>query len=475
MPLWYPAFFFVIKIFEIVFYIHLMLSLHLKCNKMQIRFTTITKILLCIYLFSICSCLKKAYEGPPDKTNDDPKLNVTNVIMSLANIQQGKAIEADIVLCGIVVMDDKSGNYYKKIVIQDNTAGMEVLLDQSNLYNDFPVGRKVYIKCKGLYLSNYGGSLQLGYTPDLSGTLSGIPAILIANYIVKANYPNQVTPRLLTVAQLSDTGSDKYLNTLIAIQNVEFADSNTGVPYAQMANISSSTSLSVKDCAGGKVTLRTSAYARFQPLPTPQGNGMLTGILTKFKAERQMYIRDTGDIQFYNHRCTQSPRQVLFREDFSSLTDNSEIILAGWNNIAEIGERKYIKSAFQTDVFAKISVYGNVSSTIVKSWLITPLINLYGKSNGRLSFKTKDGFNNGATLKAYVSSNYSGYGDPAAADWTDLNAVISSGSAAGYAANWTLADVPLPFTGAIHIAFKYEGSTVKTTIYELGYIQVSSD
>jgi hypothetical protein len=174
---------------------------------------------------------------------------------------------------------------------------MEVLLDQSNLYNDFPVGRKVYIKCKGLYLSHYGGSYQLGYTPDLSGALSGIPAILIANYIVKANYPNQVTPHLLTVAALSDTSSDKYLNTLIAIQNVEFADSNAGVPYAQMANLSSSTSLNLKDCAGGKVFLRTSAYARFQPLLTPEGNGMLTGILTKFKGEHQLYIRDTGDVQ----------------------------------------------------------------------------------------------------------------------------------------------------------------------------------
>jgi hypothetical protein len=177
----------------------------------------------------------------------------------------------------------------------------------------------------------------------------------------------------------------------------------------------------------------------------------------------------------YGPRCTQNARQILFSEEFSALNDNSEIILAGWNNIAETGGRKYIKSSFQADVFAKISVYGSNASTIVKSWLITPLINLYGKSNGRLTFQTKDGFNNGATLKAYISSNYPGYGDPSAAEWTDLNAVISSGSASGYATHWTQADVSLPFTGAMHIAFKYEGSNVKTSIYELGYIQVSSD
>jgi hypothetical protein len=102
------------KIPEIVIYVYLMLLLHLKCNKMKIQVTVLAKILLCIYLLSFCSCFKKNYEGPPDKINEDPRLNVTHAIMALATMQQGKAIEADIVLCGIVVMDDKSGNYYIK-------------------------------------------------------------------------------------------------------------------------------------------------------------------------------------------------------------------------------------------------------------------------------------------------------------------------------------------------------------------------
>lgn len=57
-------------------------------------------------------------------------------------------------------MDDRSGNYYKTLVIQDATGGIEVKFD-GYLYNQFPVGRQVYIKCKGLVLTDYAGLTQL--------------------------------------------------------------------------------------------------------------------------------------------------------------------------------------------------------------------------------------------------------------------------------------------------------------------------
>src|SRR5690554_4227010 len=132
------------------------------------------------------ACVKKDFKPPIDNSQYDPELHVTHTIQEIQTLPQGQMIEEDIIIQGVVVMDDKSGNYYKKIVFQDETGGIEILLDQNNLYNDYPIGRKIYVKLNGLYLGNYGSNLQIGYTPDASGALSQIPFILIDNYIVKA-------------------------------------------------------------------------------------------------------------------------------------------------------------------------------------------------------------------------------------------------------------------------------------------------
>jgi hypothetical protein len=434
------------------------------------------KVIFCILLFGFSSCLKKEYEGPPDTSGYDPKLAVTTAIAEMAALPQGIIIPEDIIISGLVVMDDKSGNYSRKIVLEDSTGGIEVLLDQSNLYNDFPVGRKLYIKCKGLYVGNYGGNPQLGYTPDNTGSISNIPALLISDFIVKGNYPNVVIPDTLTIADLSKANAAMYLNTLIAIKNVEFVDSNVGIPYAQLASIASATSLSMKDCNGNVVMLRTGGYARFQPYVTPGGNGVVIGIFTKYKNELQLSVRDTADVHFKNVRCDgSSGGEILFSQDFASLTDNAEIALAGWTNFSETGGKKFTKGTFQSDVYAKITSYGGSVPAVVRSWLITPPIHLVGKPNVKLTFKTKDGFDNGATLKAFASTDYTGSGNPADATWTELAGAISSGNAAGYAVNWTVANISLNYTMPVYIGFKYEGGGDKTTTYELGYIKITTD
>lgn len=254
------------------------------------------------------SCVKKDFDTPPDTSSYDPQLEVTHTIAELNSFPVGNAVDSDYVVSGIVVMDDRSGNYYKKIVIQDSTGGIEVLVDQNNLYNDYPVGRKVYIKLKGLYVGEYGQNKQLGYTPDASGSLSSIPFIEVDHYIVKANYPNDIVADTFTFAELADPNAMKaHLNTLVAIKDAEFADDAVGTTYAQLASLASATNRTVNDCAGGSITLRTSGYAKFQPVKMPGGRGIIVGIYTRYNNTPQLYIRDTNDVVFTDSvRCNGS-------------------------------------------------------------------------------------------------------------------------------------------------------------------------
>ncbi len=72
-------------------------------------------------------------------------------------------IQKDIVIKGQVVSEDRSGNVYKSLYIQDETGGIELKLGKSGLYNDYKLGQWVYVKCSGLTLGAYNGMLQLGW------------------------------------------------------------------------------------------------------------------------------------------------------------------------------------------------------------------------------------------------------------------------------------------------------------------------
>lgn len=250
---------------------------------------------------SIVSCVKKDFDAPPDMSGYDPQIPVTMSLAQLKAVQQLKEITDDVVVYGVVTADDRSGNFYKQIVIQDSTGGMTILIDGNSLYNDYPIGRKIYIKCKGLYLGNYNDLPQLGYTPDETGAVSGIPITILDNYIVKANHPNTITPKVVSLSEVA-AGNVTLLNTIITIKDVEFDSTQVYKKYADPAP-SSGTSRTVKSCDGSSIIIRTSGYAKFQPVLTPAGRGTLTGIYTMYKGTPQLVIRDTSDVKFTGVRC----------------------------------------------------------------------------------------------------------------------------------------------------------------------------
>jgi len=265
-------------------------------------FSSILSLLLLVSVaVNFSSCLKKDFDTPPDESGIDPHLNVTHTIAQLKSLPQVQ-IDSDVVISGVVCMDDRSGNYYKKIVIQDSTGGIEVLIDQTNLYTDYPVGRKIYIKCKGLTLGSYHGLPQIGMAPDAQGSLTMINGTTVGDYIVKANFPNAIKVDTLNYSDLKVPGQNvSRLNTLVAIRDVQFADADAGVPFAPPT---ATFNRSLATCsASGSIVVRSSNYANFQPILTPTGNGIIVGLYTRYDDAAQLIIRDTTDVRMYGERC----------------------------------------------------------------------------------------------------------------------------------------------------------------------------
>ena len=445
----------------------------------------VTLAVLFVIVITTGSC-KKNFDNPPAYV--DPNLVANTSVATLKALHTAggyEAITTDLTISGTVIADDKSGNLYKEIYIQDATGGLAIELDGTNLYTSFPVGRKIYIKCKGLYLSDYAGMIQLGIidrTIPNNPTLSGIPYTLFDTYIARGTYNNPVVPTTVTVASLSTNIQSNLLGTLVNLDGFEFAKNDVLRTFADTSSAKNSFDLFIKSCSGSSIDVRTSGYANFAGQHPPAGNGSIVALYTQYNGTKQLVLRDPSDINFTGNRCS------IFEEDFGSLgtaDNNLEFTFAGWSNIAPNSSAKYKNTVFGSSGKAvKVTAFGTTLN-IDTAWLITPAIAIPTSApSPKLLFSTAYQFAQGpTTLHAFVSTNYTPGGNPNNATWTQLtsNANIPGNTSVTNSSTFssltsTGALSLTPYIGqSIYVAFKYTGGLTgsRTTTFEIDDISVT--
>ena len=273
--------------------------------------------LAALLAFSFPSCVDDNYEDiKPSADTTSMKANTT--IADLKSIYTGELVRlADttfpqkdsIIIEGIVTSDDEAGNYYKTIVIQDSTAGIEVKLEKTTLFRDYKRGQRVVIYCNGLYLGDYGGLIQLGstYTENHYKQLGGMEGDVIINKHVfrKGKTLVPVTPITFQAATLAFSNMSK----LIKVDNVEFLKITSPADGSRLTYADKLGGQSVDhtlDICGSSVTsfvLRSSGYAEFANDTIPSLKGSITGILSYYNGTFQLIIRDLKDVNLVNSRC----------------------------------------------------------------------------------------------------------------------------------------------------------------------------
>ncbi|MFO7843849.1 MAG: choice-of-anchor J domain-containing protein, partial [Bacteroidales bacterium] len=154
-----------------------------------------------------------------------------------------------------------------------------------------------------------------------------------------------------------------------------------------------------------------------------------------------------------------------FEEDFEALTAYATVDINGWSQYIEAGAETWEGREYEGNLYAQFSAYESGEASNV-AWLFTPAIDLSGYSEINLSFKSKDGYNNGDPLEVLISDDYPGTGEPNGFSWVSLNPTLSTGNSSGYADNWTSSgDISLnDYTGnTVYIAFKYTGGDPSLT------------
>lgn len=271
--------------------------------------------LLKLYLacFSLCACTP-GYDLPDEYPEPDMAATCSIRELKALHTYAGKfdEIKKEEIISGIVVADDKTGNFYKTIVIQDTSGGIAIAINGLNLHNDYPVGRRLFVKVKGLLLFDYRGLMQLGAGIDQSDPsglmLAGIPASLCSRYIIKGTLENSIAPVMVTPELLTKNMQNRYQNTLVQLNSMQLDVADTASTYA-ITSALQARNVPLRNCSGDSLILRNSAYASFAASRMPSGNGNACGIFTVFGAALQLMIRDPSDLQLKGKRCAGSDEE----------------------------------------------------------------------------------------------------------------------------------------------------------------------
>ena len=245
--------------------------------------------------------------GEPNTTISEIRKTYASEISSSSYAQ----VKSDLIIEGVVVANDISGNIYQYIYIQgiDNQGdiiqegGIGVgIKGMGGLYTLYPVGQKIRINLKGLYVGGYGQAPRIGMPYiNTNGAMRLGPMTLdmMKKHIRKVGFPDEqmVVAREITASQLTATNITELTPMLVVMHNSTISD--VGWPYAHW-EVGGDTYSEYHDITinGTKVKqlLYTSTSAQFAGDTIQAGEKTIYGLLNRYSSSYQLSLRSIDDI-----------------------------------------------------------------------------------------------------------------------------------------------------------------------------------
>lgn len=379
-------------------------------------------------------------------------------------------ITKDQVLKAVITGNDESGNIFKKIYLQDETGAIEMEVDQSSVYNYYPVGQTVYVDLNGLSISVYGDEQQLGH-PE--GYLFRTPWEDFEKHVSKDGWANPENAKPVVIDDIStiNAAPDNYKFKLVQFTGVTFQNGGKGIFAPEDAYGEEN----ITDSHGNSIIVRTSNYASFASNKLPEGKGNITGILGRFNGTWQLTLRTANDVSDFTgsneeeggNEGGETPSgetKTLFEETFATgkgeFTIKDEVLPEGSDYV-------WKHETFKDDNYMKASAFiGGPKAS--ESWLISPAIDLSSTTNATLTFEHTHKFagtpSNELTLWVTEIS---------AENWKQLT-IDKYGTNNDYTFVTPTIDLSAYAGKSIKFAFKYVSNTTAAGTWEVRNIKVTA-
>lgn len=240
---------------------------------------------------------------PKELCSSDLVANTTYAEVKNLYVDETMQIQQDLIIEGYVISSDKAGNFFSVVHLQDNpvdpTEGFQMEIDVRDSHLFYPVGSKIYIKLKGLYLGKSKGFFKIGgvFTSFGNVSVGRLPAPVVDEHIfVSCDEHVTIQPVLITIDNLQES----FTNTLVQFNALEIVEEEVGEVFAIERE---ETERTLVDCSDNELILLNSGFSDFQSEMLPDGNGTITGVLSRENDTYSLVIRDLDDIDFSQQRC----------------------------------------------------------------------------------------------------------------------------------------------------------------------------
>lgn len=257
-----------------------------------------------IVLLVLSACVQdKDFEAPKSGCVTEIKANTSFAEVTALYKEETIQIHEDLILEGYVVSSDEAGNFFSVLHIQDSPMnpkqGFQIEIDVRDSHLFYPLGSKVYIKLKGLYLGKSKEVYKLGgvFTSFGNKSVGRLPAAIIHQHVFNSC---EGTPQLLPTQIAIKDLSPSLSNTLVQFDNLEFITNELNQTFAIARE---ETTRTLINCADQELKLLNSGFSEFQKNLLPEGKGAITGVLLRENEDYFLAIRTLDEINFLNERC----------------------------------------------------------------------------------------------------------------------------------------------------------------------------
>lgn len=274
------------------------------------KHTYIIALLTGVFAFS--SCQNKDWDVPEGIPYGNNSLEAGTTI-TIAELQTRyantissdnyKQITEDLWLRCVVNGNDYGDNLYKQLSVQDETGGIIIGINGSDQGAMMPVGQKLLINLKDLYIGGYGNQAQIGGLYN-----GGLGRMELSEWkqhvrLIMDNSSEALAFGTMKVDTLDFDASKtmaQQAGRVVRLSGVTISREGTPIIAPDDGSVSLVSNCVNRTLSGGnagsKCVLRTSTYATFKGVAIPEGTVELYGIATIYRGTWQILARTQSDL-----------------------------------------------------------------------------------------------------------------------------------------------------------------------------------
>ena len=177
-------------------------------------------------------------------------------------------IISDVICVGCVTSSDRDGNFYRSLVVEDETGGAEIKLGMYGTAKQYPVGLKVVLSLKGTAVTVEDGVVKVGLPPrsyDNSPREMESQQV-VDTHIARSNSVEMVTPIVLTPSMFDIALCGRF----VKVENMR---------YEPIIDSEEQEYVHFVDDGGRDVFVYISSYSDFFGVELPTSPTSLQGVL----------------------------------------------------------------------------------------------------------------------------------------------------------------------------------------------------